>query len=55
MRHDRDNPTASRIALVTGASAGLGAAITRELVRAGKITGLILVARRRDRLEQLAT
>jgi short-subunit dehydrogenase len=44
----------SRVALVTGASAGLGAAIARELVAQKKVSALILNARRRDRLEALA-
>ncbi len=41
-----------RWALVTGASAGIGVALARELVRRG--ANVILTARRQDRLESLA-
>ncbi len=45
---------AASVVLITGASAGLGAALARELVRRKKAGALVLTARRGDRLEQLA-
>jgi len=45
-------PWSDKLAIVTGASSGIGAATARELARHGM--RVVLVARRRERLEQVA-
>jgi short-subunit dehydrogenase len=45
-------PSPSSAALITGASAGIGAEITRELARRGH--NVVLVARRKEKLDELA-
>ncbi len=47
------SPSSSSIAIVTGASSGIGTELARSLARRGFNVGL--VARRRDRLEELAS
>jgi len=48
-----NNPLKDRISVVTGASAGIGEAIARELVALG--SAVVINARRRERLDSLAT
>lgn len=54
MRHDAPGTGRTLVAVVTGASAGLGAAIARELAGRADVRGIVLTARRLDRLEELA-
>ncbi len=48
------NSRRNHVSLITGASSGLGAAIARAIVERRKSSGLVLTARRADRLESLA-
>ena len=48
------SPRTRPVVLITGASAGLGKELVRELVLKDKAGALVLTARRADRLEELA-
>lgn len=54
MKGSSPGDASQRVVLVTGASAGLGAAIVREIARRGKASAFVLVARRQERLDELA-
>src|SRR5690349_1133230 len=54
MDGDAQGATPRPIILITGASAGLGEALARELAHRRPAPTLVLVARRLERLDQLA-
>jgi short-subunit dehydrogenase len=54
MSPEASRPARKLVAIITGASAGLGSAIARGLARREDVRGLALTARRLDRLEELA-
>lgn len=43
-----------RVCVITGASSGLGAQLARDIAAMGECTHLVLCARRRERMEELA-
>jgi short-subunit dehydrogenase len=46
--------SSSAVVVITGASAGIGQAIAREVARRGRVGAIVLTARRAERLEALA-
>jgi short-subunit dehydrogenase len=55
MRSADPSPGTSRAVLISGGSAGLGSAIARQLARRRLVSRIALLARRSDRLEDLAS